>query len=388
MMATSVIAQDKTTLESKRKKLLDEIRYTEKLLNKTKSDAQSTSSDIATLKHKIHLREQLVSNLKSEVRTIGSEVAAEERAIDDLNDQLVKLKENYSKSVYNAYKYQKTNQQILFILGAEDMNQAVRRLNYLRKLNDKRKEQAHDIRDATEDVKKKVAELQSMMEEKKALLSENNLQMKSLESERSEKDKYIARLKKNEKNYRAEINKKDGEAKKLEREIRLIIERELAAAAAAAKGNSTDEFELTPAAIAALSKEFYNNKGKLPWPVEKGYVSSRFGKQSHPEIANLQINNTGIDIRTGKDAPVRAIFGGEVVSVFSNPTFKNAIIIKHGDYFTVYTKLGSVKVKRGDKIKTNELIGYAYTEGGQSEVHLEVWKGKTNLDPYTWIARK
>jgi septal ring factor EnvC (AmiA/AmiB activator) len=383
VITLSASAQDRTALEKKREKLLEEIRYTERLLSKTRKDASTTTADISALRRKIKLREDLMGSLKAEVNAINREVRSNQREVDALNNQLEKLRENYAQSIYNSYKYQKANQQLLFILGAESFNQAYRRLNYLRKLNQRRKEQASEMEATAEQINKKIGELNSMKREKNNLLAENTVQMKSLEAEKAEKDKFVARLKQNESRYRDEIRKKDDEAKKLDKEIRLIIERELAA-----KEKSADGLERTPEAIAALSREFVANKGKLPWPVERGYVSRRHGKHSHPELSNIQVDNNGIDIRTSKDSPVRAVFNGEVVSVFTNPMFKHAVIVKHGEYFTVYTKLGSVKVKQGDRVSTRQLIGYAYTDNDVAEVHLEVWKGKTNLDPYTWIARK
>ncbi|MCP4122782.1 MAG: peptidoglycan DD-metalloendopeptidase family protein [Bacteroidetes bacterium] len=386
----SLSAQDRTALEKKREKLLDDIRYTERMLSKTKKDVKATAADISTLKHKIGLREALVSNLEAEVASVGRALRSNESSIKDLTAQLEKLKENYAGSVYNSYKYQKTNQQLVFILGAESVNQAARRLNYLRKLNQRRKEQGDEISATAKEVKKKIAELEVMKQEKTALLAENKIQMQSLAEERSTKDKYIGRLKKDEGKFRDEIKRKEAETKKIDKEIRLIIEREIAAREAAAREAAAkgDGLIRTPEAIIQLSKDFTSNKGKLPWPVEKGYVTRYFGKQQHPELSNIQIDNNGIDIRTGKEAPVRAVFTGEVVSVFSNPMFKNAVIVKHGEYFTVYTKLGSVKVKQGEQLKTRQIIGYAFTDEDVAEVHLEVWKGKTNLDPYAWIVRK
>ena len=389
LISFSLSAQDRAALEKKREKILEDIRYTERLLSKTKKDANTTSADISAIKRKIQLREDLIKSLRSEVSALDREVKGNENSINELNDQLEKLRDNYAESVYNSYKYQKTNQQMVFILGAENINQAVRRLNYLRKLNQKRKEQSGEMEGARQAIEKKIAELESMKAEKSNLLAENRLQMKSLESDKTVKDKYVSRLKKDENQYRASIKKKDDEAKKLDDEIRLIIQREIAAAAAAANNEaSPDGLNRTPEALALLSKDFVANKGKLPWPVEKGYVSRHFGKQNHPDLSNIQINNNGIDIRTGKDSPVRSVFNGEVVSVFTNPTFKHAVIVKHGEYFTVYTKLASVKVKQGDQLSTRDLIGYAFTDEDVAEVHLEVWKGKTPLDPYGWVAKK
>lgn len=380
----TLYAQDRTAMENKRQKLLEEIRYTERLLSKAKKDAQATLSDITALNHKISLRERLVAGIKTEVRVVEGELRENEDEIRKLKAELEKLRENYASSVYTSYKYQKANQQLLFVLGAENINQAVRRMNYIRKLNGKRQEEAVKIDKASEEIESRITQLEKDREEKKVLLAENELQMRELQQEKSTKNDFIARLKKDETKLKAEIKKKDDEAKKLDREIRLIIERELAAKAD--KNDKSPKFSQTPEVAARLSKDFAANKGKLPWPVEQGYVSRRFGKHKHPELRNIEEDNTGIDIRTNENAKVRAVFDGMVVSVLTNPIFKHAVIIKHGNYFTVYSKLGKVNVKQGDRVQTKEVIGYVYSSE-VAEVHLEVWQGRTNLDPYSWISK-
>lgn len=385
----TALAQDKTALENKRAKILEEIRYTERLLNNTKKSVNTNLSDLTALKRKISLRESLINNLNAETKAIDRQISTNKTEVQNLKNQLDKLKANYAESIVNAYKYQKASQQFLFILGAESFNQAVRRLNYIKKISSKRKDQAREIQKASQAVKEKIAELETMREEKVVLLAEEKLQLASLDEEKQSINNAIATLRKDEKKYQSDIKKKAGERAKLDREIKLIIEREIAAAEAARKPKTSDGLPSMPdPVLAQLSKDFYSNKGKLPWPVEKGYVSKGFGTYPHPELKNIQVNNTGINIRTSDEATVRAVFKGEVVTVMSNPTFKNAVIIKHGDYFSVYTGLGKVHVSKGAMVDTKQVIGTVYSDDdGITEVHLEIWKGRTKTDPSAWIYK-
>ena len=384
-----VIAQDKTALENKRAKILEEIRYTERLLNNTKKSVNTNISDLTALKRKISLRESLITSLNTETKLIDRQIVSNKAEVAELKNQLDKLKANYAESIVNSYKYQKSSQKFLFVLGAESFNQAVRRLNYIKKISSKRKEQAREIERASQLVKDKIAELEKMKEEKIVILAEEKLQLASLDNEKQSINNVIAELRKDEKKYQNDIKKKAAERAKLDREIKIIIEREIAAAEAARKPKTVGGLPSTPdPVLAQLSKDFYANKGKLPWPVNEGYISRSYGTYPHPELKNIQINNTGINIRTSDAAAVRAVFKGEVVTVMSNPTFKNAVIIKHGDYFSVYTGLGKVHVEKGTMVDTKQVIGTAFSdEDGVTEVHLEIWKGRTKTDPSAWIYK-
>lgn len=381
----SLQAQSKKELENRRAKLLEEIRFTERLLSNTKKDVKSNLNDLAALKRKISLRERLIRNLKQENQLILNNIKKNNAAIEELKEQLEQLRKNYSESVVQSYRYQKSGNQILFILGAEDFNQGLRRLNYVRKISQKRKEQAKGIKTAQAQLEEKIEALEKMKVEKEALLIENKVQLSALDKEKQIVNSALAELRKEEKQYKQTINAKNNERAKLAKQIQKIIEEEIARAEAKKKSDLNN----TPdPVIAKLSKDFYANKGKLPWPVAKGYISRGYGEYPHPELKNIKVNNTGIDIRTSENAAVRSVFKGEVVTVMSNPTFKNAVIIKHGNYFSVYTGLGKVSVSKGMKVDTKQVIGSAYSDdSGVTEIHLEIWKGKLKTNPAGWIYK-
>jgi septal ring factor EnvC (AmiA/AmiB activator) len=387
ILVLQLSGQDRSSLEDQRKKILEDIRETERMLNTTKKDVQSKLSNISAIQRKIALRESLIKNLSNELKYIENSINSSKTEINNLKLQLEKLRENYAESVYKSYKFEKANQQLMFVLGAESMNQAIRRMNYIRKISQTRKEQAKEIDAATLLLEQKIKDLEAMGEEKKGVIAENSVQLKTLDEEKASVNVIVAQLKQDEKKYQDEIGKKQKEKLKLDKQIQAIIEKEIAEREA--KTKTTDGLNNTPdPALVQLSKDFAANKGKLPWPVEKGYISRNYGPYTHAEL-KLQMDNTGIDIRTGDNAPVRSVFNGEVVTVMSNPTFKNAVIIKHGEYFSVYTGLGNVNVKKGSKVTTKQVIGTAFTEDGvATEVHLEIWKGKVKTDPAAWILRK
>jgi septal ring factor EnvC (AmiA/AmiB activator) len=389
IMVLQLDAQDRSTLESQRKKILEDIRETERMLNTTKKDVQSKLSNISAIQRKISLRESLIKNLNNDLVYIENNISKSKSEVLDLKNQLEKLRESYAESVYKSYKFEKANQQLMFVLGAESMNQAIRRMNYIRKINQTRKEQAKEIDIATLQLEQKIKDLEAMSEAKKGNIAENSVQLKTLAEEKGAVNTIVAQLKQNEKKYKDEIGAKQKEKAKLDKQIQVIIEREIAEAEAKNKTKTPEGFTNTPdPAAVQLSKDFVSNKGKLPWPVEKGYISRGYGPYTHAEL-KLQMDNTGIDIRTSENAAVRAVFNGEVVTVMSNPTFKNAVIIKHGEYFSVYTGLGKVSVTKGSKVTTKQVIGSAFTEDGEAtEVHLEIWKGKTKTDPSGWILKR
>ena len=269
-------------------------------------------------------------------------------------------------------------------------NQAFRRLNFVRRYGTFRESQAKYIEATLTDLSKKIKELQEDKKEKEAILAEELNQKKILDKEKKTKNILVSDLKKKQKGLKDDIKKKQREADKLNAQITEIIQREIAAAANKNTTNkSSTAFKNTPE-YKNLSNKFTENKGKLPWPVEKGFISKRFGKYNHPDLDKVVLENNGIDIRTEHGASVRAIYKGKVISIISNPTYKNAVIINHGEYFTVYTNLDHIMVHTNQEVKTKQKIGFAYTnsETNITEVHLEVWKGNIKLNPAYWLFKK
>ena len=428
-------AQDKkATLEAKKKKLLEEIEFTQKLLTKTKASKDATMADLQALTKQIELRQKLIKEVEGEIGIYTVKINQNVDSLKQKEIQLSKLKKEYADAIVRIYKSQRFADELLFVVNANSFSEALRRVNYLRKYATFRQQQATQIIDKKSEISGQIASIDAKKKTKEQLLSGQVKEKVQLSKTVVQKNVVVQSLKQKEKTLQTNISKKQQEASKLDAQIEAIIKKEIElariveekkqkdaaaklAAAEAVKKKAAEEaikkakdagkepskadIEIvnkkveTPVKLGntpeydQLSSNFYGNKGKLPWPVEKGFISKGFGRYNHPELNNVSFENNGIDIRTDANCSVRCLFEGKVVGILNNPTFKNAIIISHGEYFTVYSKLASVNVSKGQKISTKQIIGAAYTdEENITEVHLEVWKGAVKLNPADWIYKK
>ncbi|MFN3939367.1 MAG: murein hydrolase activator EnvC family protein, partial [Chitinophagales bacterium] len=300
-----------------------------------------------------------------------------------------------------------------FVIASGSVNEAINQVQYVKEFSAFRKQQAAAIKAVQAALEVKVGMLERDKTEKQQLLAKEREQKQKLDREKNEKDKSVKNLQKEEKKINDQIKQKKKDADALNKKIQSIIAEEIRkekerAAAEAAKKTSAEKTTgtaaktetpaektagksapgLTPE-MALVSKNFEGNKGRLPWPVERGTITGKYGTHPHPVLKNVSIENNGIDISTTDGAAVRSLFEGEVLNVIFNPSFQKGVIIKHGEYYTVYTNLASVNVEPGTKVSAKQKIGTVYTnaEEGKTEVHLELWKGTTILDPSLWISK-
>lgn len=430
----SVTAQDKKTqLEAKRKKLEEEIKFTQKLLQKTKANKDATMADLNALNEQIKLRQTLIEEVGVEINAYSAKINENVEHLKTEEQQLSQLKSEYADAIVKTYKYQRFADKLMFVLNAESFAQAWRRINYLRKYAEYRNQQVAQIVDQKSAITGQIAQINDKKKTKEQLLQGKVQEANQLNKTVVQKNQVVQSLKKQETLLTSEIQKKKVAQQKLDAQIEIIIKKEIEAARLAEEKRKKEEAakaaaELakkkaaeeavkkaksegkkvtkemedaanknieTPAKITTtpeydlLTTSFASNRGKLPWPVEKGFISKGFGRYSHPDLDNVSFENNGVDIRTDANTNVRCVFEGKVVGILNNPTFKNAVIVSHGDYFTVYSKLASVNVSKGQKVSTKQVIGMAYTdEQSITEVHLEVWKGAAKLNPADWIYRK
>jgi len=381
----TLFAQEQKKLENERKKIEADIRYTNRLLDETRKSKKSTIYELRLIGKKIKQRNNLISNLKKEIGILDSKIQRTEDSIDELNAELVALKEEYGKVAYFAYRHKTAYNKLIFLFAAEDLNQAYQRLRYLDQISTFIRKEAKEIREKESTKEKELKTLNRQMKEKNTLLETQNIQLLKLEQEEAEKKNMKAKLSGKEKQLRASLRTKEKEAKKLKKKIENIIARELELSKTKKKGSS---YALTPEEK-QLSASFAANKGKLPWPTERGLVSETFGVHQHPVLKNVKTKNNGINIAMAKGSEVRAVFSGEVVSVVTITTTNKAVIVKHGDYFSVYSNLDEVFVKKGDQLKVKESIGRVHTNSkGKTELHFEIWKGKVLLNPSLWILKR
>jgi septal ring factor EnvC (AmiA/AmiB activator) len=384
-------AQSKKELENKKKQLQKEIRLTNKLLKETKKNKDLSVDELLKLKSKINARSSLISTMNSEIKLINEDIGTIEENIILLEVEIKRLKNEYSKIIYYAYKHRNTYDNIMFVFASKNVNQAYKRLKYIQQYAEYRKSQAQAIVDSQVELKQKIEKLQQVKQENSALISLQEQEKQQLSLEKSEQENVVKKLQGQEQELKDKLRKKEAAKRKLQKAIQRIIEEEIRKAREAAKksGTTSKGFPMTPEAK-KLSNSFAANKGKLPWPVIEGVITARFGKHPHPVLSGITINNNGIDISTTKGANARAIFSGVVSSVAIIPGEGKVVMVRHGEYLSVYSYMSEVFVKKGDKISIKQDLGKLISESGKSKtlVHLEIWKGMTKLNPEYWIFRK
>ncbi len=380
----------KQQLEADKKKIEEEIDYTNKLLNETRRNKEASLNQLVILNKKISSREALIDNINTEIDITEKRISDNNKEIKQLEAELQNLKEEYARMIYYAYKNRNAYDRLMFIFSSKDFNQAYQRLKYFQQYGSYRKVQAELIQKAERDVELKIQELEEHKSEKVDLMKDMENEVKVLRYEKEEKNSTLDVLSRKESDLRSTIRKKEKEEKKLEEAIETIIAEEIRAAAERARKEAENEDAMMTEAEIELSDNFSLNKGKFPWPSEKGIISSTFGEHQHPILKKVKIKNNGIDILTDRGGIARVIFEGTVISTRAISNTNKAIIVKHGEYFTVYSNLIDVYVKRGDIIKTQQNLGLIYTdpEDNKTELHFEIWKGKTLLNPSYWLTGK
>jgi septal ring factor EnvC (AmiA/AmiB activator) len=388
LISISLTLYSQTTrqqLEEKRKQLESEIAYTNKLIKQTQDSKKNNLYELSLLNTKINKRSELVATLKSEMYEIEGEIETTDKSIVYLDRELAQLKQEYVKLAYFAFKHKNAYDKLIYLFSAEDLNQAYQRLRYLDQLSEFIRNEAEEIQSLMKEKEQLLSNLNLQKEQKKALLENENLQLSKLEVEQISKDKLKTELSKKERELKKSLRAKEQESESLNKKIKEIIAN-VTKPKPAPGGKNT--YELTPEET-LLSESFAANKGKLPWPIERGVISETYGVHQHPVLKNVKTKNNGIDIATSENSEARCVFGGEVVSITSITATNKAVIVKHGEYFTVYTNLDEVFVKKGDKISTKQLIGRVHTNmEGKTELHFQVWKGKLLQNPSQWIINQ
>ncbi len=406
MLFTGVsYGQSKKELEKKKNAIQKDIEYTNQLLKQTKKNKSASLNQLVTLNKKITYRSELISTINTEINSVETEIGAVSTNIDSLNSRMVNLKKQYGQMLYFAYRNQSTFSKLMFVFSAESFNQGFKRMQYLRQLSKYRERQHDKIVETQDSLNGKKTKLQTVKQDKKQLLTSQEREKKQLDKEKKEQVHMLNNLTSREKRLRAELKEKARQEQKLADKIEDIIRKEIEMAKAATKRQSNSgasaskrktEVPNPGAAVLSntpetikLSNDFESNRGRLPWPVEQGIISSSFGRHSHPVWKDVVVNNNGVNINSGKGAKARSIFEGKVIRVLL-VVDKYAVLIQHGEYYTLYSNLEQVYVKAGDKVITRQPLGVVQTdeEDDKTELHLEVWRGSNKMDPENWIASK
>lgn len=397
--------QTQEELEQKKAKIQQEILEKERMLQDVRSKEKSVVKLLSLQKEKIGLKEKLINTTTKQTKLLSNDMYINQVQINKLKKDLVILKEDYAQMIVKSYKSRSQQSRAMFLLSSENFLQAYKRLQYMKQYSSYRKMQGDEIKDKTTKLADYNAKLSGQKTEKEKLLSEQEKQRADLEKEKQEQEKIASSLKKDKKQIAAEIKKKQQESKKIDAQIQKMIRDAIAeanrkTAAAKAKANpktttvaETKKIEestkivLTPEGQ-LISNNFKANKGRLPWPVEKGAITSGFGDQPHPVYKSLIIHNNGIDITTESGASARAVFGGEVTQIQKISPLKTAVIVKHGDFFTVYQNLSSVNVTVGDKVNAKQSLGKIRTDAeGKTILRFMISQNITYTNPSQWISR-
>ncbi|MDO6391979.1 peptidoglycan DD-metalloendopeptidase family protein [Pontibacter sp. BT731] len=386
--------KSKAQLEKEKKENLNRIKEANRILQQTKVQKEASIGQLNAIQEKIAVQKGVISTISREIKLLETGLKETEGIVGELQSDLESLKAEYATMVYAASKTANSYNKLMFVFAADSFNQMVRRLRYLQQYSEARKKQVEQINKVQLALTGQLRTLESQREEKRGLLNKQVVENKNLLSLRTQQDGMIQKLSKQEEQLKKEVAQRQQAVRKLDNLIADIVKEEIARAARAAReegratSGSSSKITLTPEA-ALISSSFAGNRGRLAWPVDRGFISQKFGRHNHPVLKGVVVENRGIDIQTGQGEPARAIFEGKVLTVASVPGMNNIVMVQHGEYFAVYAKLRTVNVKEGQDVKHKDVIGTVYTDAnGTTELQFQLWKNNTNLNPESWIRPK
>ncbi|AXT18537.1 peptidase M23 [Flavobacteriaceae bacterium AU392] len=374
-------------LESRRQNLQREIQQFATLLSQGKKEEKSITVKVEDINYKVTILQNLISVTNQQANLLTREINNNIKTISKLRDKLKILKEDYAKMIVKSYKSKSEQSKVMFLLSSTNFQQAYKRLQYIKQYANYQKEQGELIRKETLELQELNKNLVKQKESKQKLIEANRASKSRLDEELKEQKQLFASIRKDLNKYTSQIRTKRREADRLDKEIEKIIRDAIASSnAKAGKSSSSKTFALTSEGR-ALAANFISNKGKLPWPVERGVVKVRYGTQKSPINKSVPINSNGVRIATNKNAKVRSVFEGTVQSIIVPKNGNNTILIRHGDFFTIYKNLSKIFVKKGDKVFTKQQIGETLTNKADGETILGflIWKDGKYQNPAYWI---
>ncbi len=382
-------------LENERKETLKKMETTNKMLNQTKKSQQSSLNKLNLLSASIKERKSLISTINREVNELDNEIRQLNTQRSELEKKLEVLKKDYARLVQESYINRGFYNKMMFVFSADSFDQSLRRLRYLQEYTNYRKEQVKEIEKVTAEIEEKNKITEHHRLTKLSVLQQKQSESQKLSKDQQEEQKMLNDLKKKESTLRAQLKEQEKKAAQLNKKIEELIAEQIR------KEEEKKKKELPKSeqgkdvtGVNALTKEekllngnFESNKGRLPWPVERGVITGKFGIQPHPVLRAVTTNNKGIYIQTPDGAEARAVFEGVVTQRFSIPGNNSAVIVKHGIYRTVYANLTEIYVKEGDKVQPKQRIGKIFTDDDKTELYFQLYKEKTTIDPQPWLAK-
>ena len=371
-------------LEREKKANLEKINKAQQILNETRQKKTTSIGKLKAINNQISNQQKQLNLLSQDISMINKEINALESSKQELQKKLELLKKEYAEMLYIASKSNGQLNQLSFLLASRSFNDLVMRYKYLEQYTDNRKEQVEQINKITKKLEEDQQQLNSKRSEKEVVLTDKEKETQKLNSLKKEQAQTVNILASEEKKLRAEIAASKKAINRLDNLITSLVKKSNSSAAS----STTTEAKNEAVVNTALSKSFQNNQRKLPWPVKSGFISDKFGVKNHPVLANVKIDNNGVDIQTPANASVYSVFDGVVLDISQIPGLGNVVAIQHGEYFTIYANLASVNVSINQNVKTGQAIGTAGKKDGEYVINFQVWKQYTKLNPEFWLARK
>ncbi|WP_018337878.1 MULTISPECIES: murein hydrolase activator EnvC family protein [Butyricimonas] len=377
---TIAYSQSIEAIKKKNEKTEKEIAYLNKLLNTARNDQSATVQKITIINQKIVKGKEMIQSLTSEIKYIEKNIDDNESVKSGLEANRKQMLDFYAKMVYETWKKRNISDKLVYIFSSSSFSQAYARYKYFEQVQDYSKRQLKQIQQTNDSLTKINTQLAKLIAQKNLAQSKISTQNNELIKEQNEANKYVAELKKKEKELVRKLNAEIKNRERFKKELEKLI-----AAQAKKSGSKNSNYKLTPEEK-LISDDFAKNKGKLPWPVEQGFVSEKFGINVHPVFKQVKLNNAGITITTSRNADVRAVFKGVVTEIMFIPGDNNVVIVRHGNYLTVYSNLVEIFIKKGDTVNVKQKIGKLASSGESSTLNFQVWKDKDNLDPQLWLT--
>ena len=372
-------------LEAQKISIKKEIQQINNLINDSRKKSRGLADELEDIQLKISVRDRLIRINNSQVNNLNNIISNQNERIADLEVDLKKLKDEYSKIVYSSYKKRSSEMKLMFLFASDNINQAFRRFQYFKQYSKYRKEQANKIVSLQEEISNNIDSLDKRKIEKQKVVKENQLVRQTLNQDRIKQNNLYNNLLKDQKNYAVEIQEKEKQARLIDNEIQKLIR---LAIAESNNNNNSSNFALTPEGR-LISSNFQSNKGRLPWPVREGVITRRFGTQPHPVVRTTTINSNGISIATSANSIAYSVFEGEVLSVYGFSGGNPGVLIRHGKYISNYQNLSSIFVKKGDKVMANDEIGIVFTNEstGKTVLKFNIFNELKPENPTIWLAR-
>ena len=375
-------------LEEQKKRLQQEIKQINTILFSNIRKEKSVVSKVEDLDLKISVRSQIVKVNNQQANLLTRQINVNQRDITNLRSELKNLKKDYANMIVKSYKSKSSQNRLMFLFSSADFLQAYKRIQYMKQYANFRKKQGEEISEKTQTIQNLNKTLLDQKSIKEALVAENKIVQNTLMKERKFQQNLIRSIKSKSRSLTSEIKQKQRQSAAIDKEIERLIREAIAASNKLAGKASKNVFALTPEAK-LLAKNFVANKGKLPWPVEKGVVTQRFGTQPHPLVKTTMIKSNGVTIATNPKSKARAVFDGEVMAILSFKGSNPAVLIKHGNFITTYKNIAKVYVRKGEKVKSKQSIGEIFThpQSGKTTLQFSVFNELKPQNPKNWIYK-